>query len=339
VTTPTDVNLNDNIHTTISFYNYGDVGANINFVASFCRDYYYDPTYNYDSNCQRMSCSTYDYNYVNIPGHSTRTVECSITANEIFQHKIKVDYYGCGDSTSTIYSSTFYVGDRPGCTAGFLNNFQCLESWKQQLYQNSDCRTEWKNVLYCDKGCSGNQCSDVSNNGVPEITLDDKYTVEKCKTNKLTFYLSNRGKGSDSFDLTFSGSAGDWIEPVSKITLEPDETRAVTVYASVPCSAEGDNDLKITATDGDKSSNVTLLSVVGSRFLITGWATLSTVAFWVLVALLIAGLVLIVLYFLFWAWPKGRGRGRRGDEPESFRQMFFQTGLAESFTRRECRRS
>lgn len=329
VTTPNDLFLGETIYSTVSVSNSGDVGGSVNVDAYVCRADGY--------NCQAMSCDGYDP-YVYVPGHSTRTLSCSNTANELSLHKIKVNYYGCGVDP-TIYSAVFDVKSYPACAAGYLNNFQCVGNWKQQLYQFSDCRTEWRNVLFCDYGCSAGQCSEAPKQGTPEIFAEEEYTVKKCERNKFTFEISNTGEATDVFDISFSGSAARWIKSISSISLAAGQTRTINAYATVPCSAEGEYDLTISATDGKKTSVTTVLAVAEERFLlpITGWVaewpTFFRIAFYALLFLVVVGVVFILLLLFVWGLPKKRGQ----QQPESFRQSIsFVRKKPESFAEREC---
>jgi hypothetical protein len=288
-----------------------------------------------------MSCDGLDPS-VYVPGYGTRSFTCSRAADELSAHKIKLDYSGCDTVDPTIFSGVFEVKPRyyppyphPGCTEGFLNEFQCLGNWKQQLYQFADCRTEWRNVLFCGSGCSAGKCSAAQNQGVPEIQLDPEYVVYRCEKNKLKFDIINTGEARDSFDISFSGSAARWIRPVSSVSIDPWETRTVTFYASVPCDAEGEFDLTVSAADGSKDSATTSLSVAEGRFLlpITGWTASLKTALYVVAFLVVVGTVFVLLLLFVWGLPKKKAC------PESFRQgMNFAKKKPESFADRECRK-
>jgi hypothetical protein len=297
LTTPRDLFFGETIYSTVYLSNYGDVGGNVNFVAYVCRAD--------DTNCQAMICDSFDPYYVYVPGHSTRTLSCSRTADELGLHKIKVVYSGCGIDP-TIYSSVFNVKPYPACAAGYLNNFQCLGNWKQQLYQFADCRTEWRNVLYCEHGCSEGKCLEAPKHGIPEISTEGEYTVYRCERNRFTFEISNTGEASDTFDILFSGSAAKWVSSVSSVSLSPKERRTISAYATVPCSAEkGEYDLTISVVNGKKASTAAILTVS------EGWAMLSKLVFYALL-FLVVGAIFILLFLLVRKLPK------RKERPESF---------------------
>jgi hypothetical protein len=351
VTTPSDTILGQVIYATVTFhttnyYSNYNMGNIYNFNAYVCRDD--------DSNCVSMYCTgpygdygpTYS-NYYGYYGQNTISYTCSMTANELNTHKIRVDFNGCYAGayySQTIDSGTFKVTSYKTCSAGYTGNYQCAGSWQQQSYQNSDCSIQWQNSQYCNNGCSNGQCLQSASKGTPEITTDEQYTVQNCKTNKIQFSIGNVGTVTDTFSISFSGSAGGWMNSVSSVTLDAGQTKTITAYASVPCSAEGDYDLKISATDGDNSSTVTVLSVAQQGFTFTGWADLinwaglSTAVFYILLALLVLGIILLILYFM----EKPGRRKRGGEEPESFRQKntYRKNGFVrerpESFAEKYC---
>jgi hypothetical protein len=293
-----------------------------------------------------MSCDGFDP-YVYVPSYSTRSFSCSKTANELSLHKIRLDYSGCDRADPIIYSAVFDVKSYPACAAGYLNNFQCSGSWKQQQYQFADCRTEWRNVLYCDYSCSAGQCTEAPKHGIPQLSVEPEYAVQRCERNKFTFEISNTGEATDTFEISFSGSADRWIQAVSSVSLDPQQTRRITAYASVPCSAEGEYDLTVVATNGKRTSTATVLAVEDVWLPITGWMSWTGWTGWpaffksavyALLFLLVIGVVFILLLLFVWRTPERR------EGPESFRQIINSarkkpesfTSSKKSFAERWC---
>jgi hypothetical protein len=195
--------------------------------------------------------------------------------------------------------------------------------------------------LYCDYGCSAGECSEAPKKGTPEISVEPEYAVYRCEKNKFTFDISNTGEARDSFDISFSGPAAQWIKSVSSISLDPQETKTVNAYASIPCSAEEEYELTISAKDGEETSAATLLSVAEQGFLpitlptlqITGWTTFLTTVFYALLFIAVVGAVFILLLLFVWRLPKRR------EGPEGFGpNISFVKKRPESFAERECHR-
>lgn len=366
VTTPGDVYLGNTIYTTVSFYNSGDFGGNVRFTAYVCRQD--------GSNCQAMNCNTCQTNNcygcqsnncngcastncngnvdptIYVDGHTSRSVTCSLIANEVSSHEIKVVWCGC-NLDPTIYSGSFEIMSKPGCSEGYLNNFQCSGGWKQQLYQFSDCRTEWRNAQYCSYSCSDGQCAEPPKIGKPDISIEPEYTVQKCERNKFTFQVTNTGEGRDDFAISFSGSAAGWVRSASTVSLDSGETRIINAYVSVPCSAEGDYDLTVSVTDGAKDTASTMLTVQErSLFPMTGWfinwPSWSSLILYGILILLIIGIILVLLFLLVWGLPKGKQGRKQEGGPESFRNkngnnsrtVIYVKAKPESFLERECHR-
>lgn len=338
VTTPDDTYLGNIVSTTVTFTNNGDSGGYVNFNSYICKN-------DYDG-CAYMICEDGSYGvYGNDPrvyigGHDSRSFTCTVTAREPSDHRIKVEYYGCDNTYAdpAVYSGTFKVFDRyytggyySGCTQQYLSNYDCFGNWRRQQYQSYDCSMTMKNIEYCGNGCSAGSCTSTSytttttvpTGGSPLVSVKEDYTVNKCEINSFSFDVMNVGPSQATFDIKSSGSAADWIRTDSTITLDKNEKRSVTGYASVPCDAKGQYDFTITVSGATSSSATSYLKVNEPAGGFTGWAiAFPTVPIeWIIILLVI--LLLIVLLLIIWLLLRrrngyGRRLFRRGCGAESF---------------------
>lgn len=354
VTTPNNAYVGDIVSTTVTFTNNGNYGGYVNFNSYICKDgdncaymICEDGNYRVYGNDPR----------VYIGGHDSRSFTCTVTAREACDHKIKVDYYSCDNTYAdpTVYSGTFKVFDRyyssgyysgyyssgyyggyySGCTQQYLNNYDCFGNWRRQQYQSYDCSLTWKSIEYCgSNGCSAGSCSysstttsyttttTIPTGGSPLVSVKEDYSVNRCEINSFSFDVMNVGPSQATFSITKSGSAADWIRTDSTITLDKNEKRTVTGYASVPCDAKGEYDFTITVS-GATSSSATSYLKINEPTGFTGWAiAFPTVPVeWIILLLVI--LFLIVLLLIIWLLLRsrrgcGRRLFRRGCGAESF---------------------
>ena len=328
VTTPGDTYVDKIVSTTVTFTNRGDSGGYVNFNVYLCRDDY--------NNCVSMICEDDNYRVyrgdprVYVMDHDSRSLTCTATVTEPCNHRIKVEYYGCNDDP-IVYSGVFEVRNRyyPRCAEQYLSNYDCSGNWRRQQYQDSDCSVEWKTIEYCDKGCSAGSCSPVATTttiptgGSPLVSVRKDYSVNRCEINSFDFDVMNVGPSQATFDIKTSGSAADWIRTEPTITLEKNEKKSVTAYASVPCDAKGDYDFTMTASGATSSSATSYLKIVEPTkpFVFTGFAVSGGWVDWLMILLVIL-LLIALLLLIFWLLGRRRGcrRGlfRRGCNAESF---------------------
>jgi hypothetical protein len=308
--TPRDVYLDDTIDSTIEISNSGDKDAWVSFTAYVCRS---DGT-----NCMRMDCDGNDPSF-HLDGHDSRSFTCSRTADETSWHKIKVQYSGCYHTYDpVVYSGRFEVLKKRTCDPGFQNNYRCSDKWKQQLYTSSDCITEWRNVEYCSEGCSDNNCIVKPKESIPKVILNDEYEVKACQSNDINFDVMNTGDKADTFTISYSGAAADWISSTREISLDAGQRKAVTAYVSVPCDASDLQHFTVKLSDTQTTSATSFFKVSGIPF--TGWfvwnGRMSDIVMWGLIFLLAVGVLLVLVLFFVWALS---GKNRNGRErPESF---------------------
>lgn len=62
--------------------------------------------------------------------------------------------------SGTVCDSGFCVSV-PTCTAKYLDNYRCSDSWVQREYQYSDCTTTWVSWKYCSDGCYSGYCQEA----------------------------------------------------------------------------------------------------------------------------------------------------------------------------------
>jgi hypothetical protein len=263
-----------------------------------------------------------------VDGHDSRSITCTLTPVQSCNHRIKVEYYGCNNYNPTIYSEYFSVSNRHPCTAQYLDNYECLGNTRRQQYQDSYCSTTWKAIEVCENGCSNGECVSGSTTttvpageGSPLISVRQDYSVNKCEINSFSFDVMNVGPSSATFSISASGSAADWIKLESPITLEKNEKRSVTAYASVPCGVKGEYDFTITAS-GKTSSSATSYLKINEPQAFTGWAIAFPTASveWLIILLVILLLILLLLILLWLFRRRGCKRG-----------IFYRRCGAESF--------
>ena len=324
VTNPGDSYVDHVASTIVTFNNNGDSGGYVSFNVFMCDSY---------NNCQSMICEdSYNRVYSNdgrvyVDGHESRSMTCTLTPTQSCNHRIKVEYYGCNNYNPTIYSGYFSVSSRHPCTAQYLDNYECLGNTRRQQYQDSYCSTTWKAIEVCENGCSNGECVSGSTTttipageGSPLISVRQDYSVNKCEINSFSFDVMNVGPSSATFSISASGSAADWIRLESPITLEKNEKRSVTAYASVPCGAKGEYDFTVTASGKTSSSATSYLKInePASTFV---FPALRLSPEWLIVLLVII-LLIVLLLILFLVLNRRRGC-KRG--------IFYRRCGAESF--------
>jgi len=325
VTTPSDSYVDHVVSTIVTFTNNGDSGGYVSFNVFMCNNY---------DDCQSMICEDNYYRVysndgrVYVDGRESRSITCTLTPTQSCNHRIKVEYYGCTSNYDpTIYSGYFKVSNRHPCTAQYLGNYECLGNSRRQQYQDSYCSTTWKTIEVCENGCSNGECVSGSTTttipageGSPLVSVRQDYSVNKCEINSFSFDVMNVGPSSATFSISASGSAADWIRLESPITLEKNEKRSVTAYASVPCGAKGEYDFTVTASGKTSSSATSYLKInePASTFV---FPALRLSPEW-LIVLLIVILLIVLLLILFLVLNRRRGC-KRG--------IFYRRCGAESF--------
>jgi uncharacterized membrane protein len=134
--------------------------------------------------------------------------------------------------------------------------------------------------------------------GIPFIEIEREFSVEECKTKRITFDVLNTGDVWDTFAIKVIGSAADWVIGMPEaITLEPDERKTITAYISVPCDTEpGYYELTITAEGSSK------YSVTSTVHVIKRWAwrvKLLPLEMFALISLVLLVLLLISVLWLY----------------------------------------
>jgi hypothetical protein len=262
------------------------------------------------SDCREMTCDGYRDNVVYVGGDDTVDVICKREATESGFHRIKASVSGCGVEP-TRYSEWFNVLPQSEqiCSPHYLNEFRCVGDNKQQKYQRQDCSIDWLTTEVCAAGCSNEKCN-VANGGTLLISLASKYKITACEPQEFTFDIVNIGKARDTFKLTDSGDAADWVSFTDSVTLDKDERQTITAYVNVPCGKGSEHTLTITAYNGDKQSATTTLDIShpGSW---TGWFVMGTVDWYIVgLAVLIFLILLALLLLLLWLQRGGRRGGR-----------------------------
>ena len=75
--------------------------------------------------------------------------------------------------------------------------------------------------------------------GEPFIDIKPEFTIDDCQRKIMSFDVINKGKASDIFTISLTGSGAGWVTGVpTEITLNPGERSTVNTYVSVPCGTE-----------------------------------------------------------------------------------------------------
>ena len=199
VTTPGESYVDHSVSTIVTFTNNGGSGGYVNFNVFMCNSY---------NNCQSMICEdSYSRVYSNdgrvyVDGYESRSITCTLTPTQTCNHRIKVEYYGCGNYNPTIYSSYFSVSNRHPCTAQYLDNYECLGNSRRQQYQDSYCSVTWKTIEVCGNGCSNGQC-------VPAVTTTT--TLPPSTTTSTTYPAGGPGSYTGWFVFTDLGAWSNLI--------------------------------------------------------------------------------------------------------------------------------
>jgi plastocyanin len=103
--------------------------------------------------------------------------------------------------------------------------------------------------------------------GQPVLSVKDQYEAKRCEINSFSFDLMNVGKATETFTLSVSGPAKDWIHfSPDTITVDAGDRVTVSGIAAVPCDAKiGDYIFTINAKDKTVSSQTTSLRVIDGR--------------------------------------------------------------------------
>ncbi len=292
VNAPVDALQGETVTATINVENFGDQSGYINLNAYICRSD--------GSNCIRMDCHGGSSLYV--AGDDSSSFTCSIQANELSSHKIKVDYTGC-DGGATVYSNNFEV-KCARCTETYLNEYTCMNNWKMRKYQQRDCTNVWKQYEYCQYGCAGDKCADASiiptKEGAPLVMIKDEINVLSCELSNFSFIVKNVGQGTGTFELNGSGDLAKYAYMQPTVTLLPGEQKAIDVETAFPCDIEGDRSFTVTASGKTDAFGATKLRITSTKaeeqFALPSWFW--TAVIYLLIALLVILLLLALLFFL-----------------------------------------
>ena len=332
--TPADRFEYETAHTTIKINNLDDRGAWFNLQVYLCEagsscntwcDTSCDTSCDTDcgdsfaSNCREMSC---DDTHVYVPADGRRYAKCSRLVKKPGDYRIKVVYSSDNYRTKrTVYSDVFEV--RGECSAGTEGDYRCFGKYRQQKYIDEDCDARWKIVEYCPYGCEGSVCVQPAEQpkvGEPEVFMRTNYEMEKCGLSSFTFTIHNKGE-ADTFSIDVGGDAAGWIDVVPTASIGKGETKAITAYASIPCSAAaGEHEFTITASGKTSDSRVGVVKIAEKQGLFnTRPADDLAIA-----ALIIVSFALAVVFFrgglskMISGLLKGRGAGA-----EEFKTSFI----------------
>jgi hypothetical protein len=157
----------------------------------------------------------------------------------------------------------------------------------------------------------------------PKVFLEDEYEVRTCKTNNINFGVMNSGDMADTFTISYSGAAADWIDSDSSVYLNAGERKTVTAYVSVPCYTSDVQHFTVKVANTQTASATSFFKILGVSY--TGWffnwdGGYYDVIVWILIFLLFVGILLILVLFFMWALS-GRTNNRRSgrESPEGFR--------------------
>jgi len=306
VSTPSSVRVGEDVIARVRIENDGSSGTYTTVDAWVCRNDW--------SDCREMNCDGYTDKVVYVSGDSSVDVICKREATESGYHRIKASVSGCGVEP-TRYSDWFNVLPRPDpiCSPHYLNEFRCVGDNKQQKYARQDCSIDWLTTEVCAAGCSNGKCNaapEPAKGGTPLISLASRYKITACEPQQFTFDIVNIGKASDTFKLTDSGDAADWVNFAESVTLDKDEHKTITAYVNVPCGKGSEHSLTITAYNGDKHSATTILDISQSGY--TGWFVLGAVDWYAVALVVLVFLILLgLLLLLLWLLRGRRCRGRR----------------------------
>lgn len=275
--TMSDAYIGDDIKSFITLTNTGDLDGYVRLKAYLCR---VDGSYDY--HCHEMFCGSYTDPAINLYGDSSTTVVCNREAKYSGEFRIKVDYSGC-NIDPTIYSNVFTVNPYKRCPLTYLDSFRCFGNYLDQQLQLPDCSTKWDEIKYCEYGCDADKC--IEPNGIPQISLDPIYKVEKCTDSLIIFSVQNAGT-KDKFTLSASGEAAGWMSTGSDITLDKGEKKTVMSRIYVPCDAKNDEySLSMMASNKISDSDSAVVRVEGG----TDWTALEVV-------LVVAAFVVVIFF-------------------------------------------
>ncbi|MEM0333041.1 MAG: hypothetical protein QXX30_01065 [Candidatus Aenigmatarchaeota archaeon] len=111
--------------------------------------------------CISMDC-TIKESRAYIPNNATLVIKCIKNYLEPGLYNVRFDYYFLNNSY-TSYSEMFYVEGNGKCVERFLDEFECDDNWKLQLYKYSNCSTKWIYLEKCAYGCLGGECMSETN--------------------------------------------------------------------------------------------------------------------------------------------------------------------------------
>ena len=100
--------------------------------------------------------------------------------------------------------------------------------------------------------------------GVPFIDIKHEFVIGQCNNQKISFDLINTGEVSDTFSLTVTGPAAEWMTGIpTEVFLNAGEKKTITAYINVPCYAElGFHEFTVTAEGSPKYSVTSKINVV-----------------------------------------------------------------------------
>lgn len=120
-------------------------------------------------------------------------------------------------------------------------SFQVLERSCQGNYviakvRETDGTIGYRILDFCPYGCLYGVC--LAKRELPIIQIKEIYNVEACKDNPIFITITNQGNKGD-VELSVEGEISNWIRVPQRISLDSNETKVVTIVASVPCNASG----------------------------------------------------------------------------------------------------
>ncbi len=137
--------------------------------------------------------------------------------------------------------------------------------------------------------------------GLPLIQVQNQYDVFSCETNKIKFWVTNKGESDDAFELKVLGETGEWfLLPSTKVYVKSNEVKPTEATVDVPCDAE-EKIYQFTLTvAGQVNYSITSSLNVKKRLTLPDWL-------WLMILFFI--LVIVILWFAFKYDPhKGRRR-------------------------------
>lgn len=140
--------------------------------------------------------------------------------------------------------------------------------------------------------------------GQPVLAVQNMYEAKRCEITGFTFDLMNVGRAKETFTVSASGSAKDWIYfSPDTIAVDAGDRVSVNGVAAVPCSAQlGDYSFTINAKDKTTSSQTTTLRVEDGRSLIGMliFPELSATEIYIIGLLVLILVLFIVIAYILW---------------------------------------